>query len=554
MKGDNYMKKIIMILAALMLLTVIAVPVFAADTQVAITASGDTFYKGDEVTLTVSVSGATPYTLLECTVSYDEQVFEYVRHTLADNTGASTFRFNQSKKNFAIVFDNPTAYAGRLGTVTLKVKNGATIASTSLSISATAKDTVSDPNADINLPVTTKSAQVAIGCNHNYNSWTKKNDSEHTGTCANGCGIPKTESHNWTAGTVTSPASCTEPGVRTRECTVCKATKEEKIDPTGHAWSNDCDTTCNNNCGTTRSVSHKYSTAWSSDGKNHWHACSVCGDKKDTAAHTAGAAATETTPQKCTVCSYVIQPALGHVHEFEPVWQQNSDYHWHVCRKEGCHETQGKNRHDYDDNCDLTCNTCGYIRIAPHEFGTEWRGNEKGHWHVCTLCNESSEIIAHVPGDPATEDTPQLCTECQFWIKFPLSHEHTFGDKWEADDLNHWKVCNECKEAADIQPHTWDDGTVKVQPTQNAEGSMVFVCQECKTERTATLPKLETNPDDPTEPSETQPIITPSEQADEFPWWTLIVVAGVLLVAGIALFVFEFIRSKKHNMHGKFSK
>ena len=55
---------------------------------------------------------------------------------------------------------------------------------------------------------------------------------------------------------------------------------------------------------------HSYGADWMTDSPGHWHECS-CGDKKDFAAHTPGAAATETTPQTCTVCGYVIKPATG---------------------------------------------------------------------------------------------------------------------------------------------------------------------------------------------------------------------------------------------------
>ena len=36
----------------------------------------------------------------------------------------------------------------------------------------------------------------------------------------------------------------------------------------------------------------------------------------DTAFHRAGAEATETTPQTCAVCGYVMKEALGHTHSF----------------------------------------------------------------------------------------------------------------------------------------------------------------------------------------------------------------------------------------------
>ena len=68
---------------------------------------------------------------------------------------------------------------------------------------------------------------------------------------------------------------------------------------------------------------HSYGSDWKNDADNHWHECS-CGDKKDTAAHTAGewvidTPATATTNgskhKKCTVCGYMMAtetiPATG---------------------------------------------------------------------------------------------------------------------------------------------------------------------------------------------------------------------------------------------------
>ncbi len=56
---------------------------------------------------------------------------------------------------------------------------------------------------------------------------------------------------------------------------------------------------------------HSPSERWSSDASGHWHACTVCGEKLDFAAHVSGGAATETEPETCTVCGYVIHPAEG---------------------------------------------------------------------------------------------------------------------------------------------------------------------------------------------------------------------------------------------------
>ena len=91
---------------------------------------------------------------------------------------------------------------------------------------------------------------------------------------------------------------------------------------------------------------HSYGSEWKNDADNHWHECS-CGDKKDTAAHTAGewiidTPATSTTSgskhKECTVCGYTMTtetiPATGggeHTHSYGSEWKNDADNHWHEC-------------------------------------------------------------------------------------------------------------------------------------------------------------------------------------------------------------------------------
>lgn len=47
---------------------------------------------------------------------------------------------------------------------------------------------------------------------------------------------PAQHTHTWNDGVVTTPATCTEAGVKTYTCTVCGETKTEEILATGHTW------------------------------------------------------------------------------------------------------------------------------------------------------------------------------------------------------------------------------------------------------------------------------------------------------------------------------
>lgn len=55
---------------------------------------------------------------------------------------------------------------------------------------------------------------------------------------------------------------------------------------------------------------HKWSREWKIDKDGHWRECTDCGISSEKSAHVSGGAATETTAEKCTVCGYVITPAL----------------------------------------------------------------------------------------------------------------------------------------------------------------------------------------------------------------------------------------------------
>lgn len=93
------------------------------------------------------------------------------------------------------------------------------------------------------------------------------------------------------------------------------------------------------------SHTHSYGTEWKYDDTDHWHECE-CGDKADTAAHSASdwivdTAATETADgtkhKECTVCKKVLEtatiPATGstHTHSYGTEWKYDGTNHWHEC-------------------------------------------------------------------------------------------------------------------------------------------------------------------------------------------------------------------------------
>ena len=537
------MKKYIVLALCVLLLIAAAVPVMAAEeTIITVTPSRTLAERGETVDFTVSISGDVPFTSVMVGLNFDSRYFEYVSSQNASVNGM-LIPYSPSEPEVGLLMMGGGTYTGTLQVITFKVKNDAPLEK----VTVTGDPKGSDANGSITVKF--QGASVSINCEHTYGDWTKLDDDKHQRICSK-CQTPQTEDHDWNDGVGKPAPTCTAPGTIEYTCLICQTTKTENAGERGHAWDNNCDTTCNRGCGTVRPATHSYGATWSSDTTGHWRECSSCGDKKDVAAHTPGPEATEKAAQTCTVCNFEIKAALAHTHVLEKEWTTDSNYHWHRCetRNPSCYYVADKAKHDYDDDCDVTCNTCAYIREAPHKYKPEWQANGEGHWNVCSACNAKSQVFDHIPGPEATMDTPQTCEECNYIIKMQLSHVHDYGDVWYNDDESHWQSCVDCTESTTMEPHDWDEGV------ELEDGKMEYTCAVCTKQIVTDGPmESQSNTVPSTQLPSTQKPTEPGGSG-RFPWQWAGIAAIVLLVIGVVLLVIEFIRSRKTNRHGKFSK
>ena len=271
-------------------------------------------------------------------------------------------------------------------------------------------------------------------------------------------------------------------------------------------------------------AAHNYKTEWSKDKNKHWHECSVCGDKKDVAAHTPGAPATETTPQTCTICGYVIKAALGHTHNFN---QKNTSETYlksaATCTKKAVYYyscTCGEKGTETFESGDL----------AAHNYKTEWSKDSTKHWHECSVCGNKKDEAAHTPGAAATETTPQTCTTCGYVIKEAIGHVHSYTEKntdakylksaatctakavyyyscscgekgtetfesgetlahtwetkWVNNDSKHWHECTVCKTKGDEADHAFE-WKIDKEATVTEAGAKHEECKVCGYKKTA---------------------------------------------------------------------
>ena len=223
--------------------------------------------------------------------------------------------------------------------------------------------------------ITDKTSVILAATGHSASDW-KSDNTDHWKECTVvGCGVIIEDSkaaHTAGEWIIDTPATATTSGSKHKECTVCGYTMAtETIPATGGG-----------------EHTHSYGSEWKNDADNHWHECS-CGDKKDTAAHTAGewiidTPATATTSgtkhKECTVCGYTMTtetiPATGggeHTHNYSSDWKSDSINHWKEC---SCGDKADVAAHSFkwvvDKEATATkkgskheeCKVCGYQRPA----------------------------------------------------------------------------------------------------------------------------------------------------------------------------------------------
>ena len=282
-----------------------------------------------------------------------------------------------------------------------------------------------------------------------------------------------------------------------RVCTDENCTSADKGRVTeAHSYDGDADTICDT-CGYDRSVTppahaHTYGD-WTADGETgHYR---VCTDENCTSADkgrvTEAHSYDDDADMTCDTCGYertVTPPA--HEHTYGNWTADGETGHYRVCTDENC-TSADKGRvteaHSYDDDADMTCDTCGYERtVTPpaheHSYG-DWSKDGTSHWHECTDddCLEKAESIKDKAAHDYDDDADTICDVCGYERSVtPPAHEHTYGD-WTADgETGHYRVCTDenCTSA--------DKGRVTEAHSYDDDADMT--CDTCGYERTVTPP------------------------------------------------------------------
>ena len=232
-------------------------------------------------------------------------------------------------------------------------------------------------------------------------------------------------------------------------------------------------------------IKHGHATLKNNE-TQHWYEC-VCGDKASIEKHILGAEATETTDQKCTVCDYIITPALGHVHTLHLT---KVDANVQSCIEEGNIEYYtcdcGKWFADNTATTEIADKTGVVIGKDEHVY-TILNHNENYHWYECT-CGDKSGIEAHKGGAATCENKP-LCSICN--VEYGSANGHTEVIDYAVSPtcidpgLTEGSHCSACNKVLVVQAeipangHNFGEWFATKEPTETVKGEKRRDCVNC---------------------------------------------------------------------------
>lgn len=307
-------------------------------------------------------------------------------------------------------------------------------------------------------------------------------------------------------------ATCVKDGTETAVCSSCDEThtRTKKSSALGHDWSDQ----------------------WFSNSQGHFHMCDRCQEVTTVTPHVSGGSATEYTDEICSVCRYVITPALGHIHKMVAVAAAtptctkdgNTDYYYcSGCEKCFRDVTAKQEITDMSETVipatghtavtdaavEATCTESGltagsHCRVCSFVIVQQTVIPAKGHREVydagyratcttdgltegshCSVCQTvltPQEIIpakGHTPGAAATCTSKQICTVCGEVLRGSLGHayeDHTVAPSCTESGY----TVHTCTRCGDQYKDSYRNATGH-KPSDSATCTTDQICSACGT-------------------------------------------------------------------------
>lgn len=198
-------------------------------------------------------------------------------------------------------------------------------------------------------------------------------------------------------------------------------------------------------------------TAWGyKEADGHAHVCSRNAAHHDTVVpHTAGPAATETTPQTCTECGFVMQPATGHVHADHLTKVDKKDA---TCTADGNKEyyrcTCGKLFEDAAAATEITDHSSVVLPKTGHSY-TVQNSDEAHKRSTAADCREFDTYWYTCANDATHSAKDDAAAADKFYNG--EQGAHVYGNEWvDCDETGHAHKCQYHDAYDAVQPHTPD--------------------------------------------------------------------------------------------------
>mgnify|MGYP000631578835 CR=1 FL=1 len=143
-----------------------------------------------------------------------------------------------------------------------------------------------------------------------------------------------------------------------------------------------------------------------------------------------------------------------------------------------------------------------------HKYSSEWKFDEKTHWHECTTKNhtDTTEKTPHVftwtektPAGVHTDKVEKGVCECGYETERTISDTatHVYGEEWKKDATGHWheSTCDAKAPTHDVMKsdfaaHTFGEGEVTKPADYGVVGEKKFTCTVCGYEKTEPIEAL----------------------------------------------------------------
>lgn len=198
-------------------------------------------------------------------------------------------------------------------------------------------------------------------------------------------------------------------------------------------------------------------TAWGyKEADGHAHVCSRNAAHHDTVVpHTAGPAATETTPQTCTECGFVMQPATGHVHADHLTKVDKVDA---TCTTDGNKEyyrcTCGKLFEDAAAATEITDHSSVVLPKTGHSY-TVQNSDEAHRRSTAADCREFDTYWYTCANDATHSAKDDAAAADKFYNG--EQGAHVYGNEWvDCGETGHAHKCQYHDAYDAVQPHTPD--------------------------------------------------------------------------------------------------